>query len=51
MKDEQLECLCSEDTPWRPMITNILLIHIGSQIKTRQYQIYKIKEFAETTIF
>ena len=36
--------------PSRRMIT-ILLIHIGSQVKTRQSQSYKLKEFAKTTIF
>ena len=33
--------------PWLP----ILLYHIGSQVKTRQSQSYKFKEFAKTSIF
>ena len=44
-KLEQLESLRSEDTPagsWLP----ILLSHIGSQVKRRQSQSYKYKEFA-----
>ena len=43
---EQLERLRSEDTPtasWSP----ILLSHIGSQVKRRQSQSYKFKEFAK----
>ena len=43
LKQEQLECLCSEDTPtasWLP----ILLSHIGSRVKRRQSQSYKFKE-------
>ena len=43
---EQLECLRSGDTPtasWLP----ILLSHIGSQVKRRQSQSYKFKEFAK----
>ena len=43
---EQLERLCSEDTPtasWLP----ILLSHIGSQVKRTQSQSYKFKEFAK----
>ena len=50
MKDEQLECLGSEDTPAAPW-SPILLIHVGSQIKTRQSQINKIKELVETKNF
>ena len=47
-KLEQLERLRSEDTPdasWLP----ILLNHIGSQVKRRQSQSYKFKEFAKIT--
>ena len=47
---EQLECLHSEDTPaasWLP----ILLSHIGSQVKRRQSQSYKFKEFAKVSNF
>ena len=47
---EQLERLRSEDTPaasWLP----ILLSHIGSQVKWRQSQSYKFKEFAKTSTF
>ena len=43
---EQLEHLRSEDIPvatWLP----ILLSHIGSQVKRRQSQSYKFKEFAK----
>ena len=43
---EQLERLRSEDTPatsWLP----ILLSHIGSQVKRRQSQSYKFKEFTK----
>ena len=50
LKLEQLERLHSEDTPatsWLP----ILLSHIGSQVKRRQSQSYKFKEFAKTTNF
>ena len=46
----KVERLCSEDpstAPWLP----ILLIHIGSQVKTRQSQRYKFKEFAKTSKF
>ena len=46
IKSEQLERLRSEDTPaasWLP----ILLSHIGSQVKRRQSQSYKFKEFAK----
>ena len=49
-KLEQLEHLRSEDTPaisWLP----ILLIHIGSQVKRRQSQSYKFKEFAQILNF
>ena len=45
---KQLERLCSEDTPAAPWLP-ILLIHIGSQVKTRQS--YKFKEIAKTSIF
>ena len=41
---EQLECLRSGDTPadsWLP----IVLGHIGSQVKRRQSQSYKLEEF------
>ena len=41
IKLEQLERLHSENTPCRPMITHILLIHIRSQVKTWQSQSYK----------
>ena len=47
---EQLERLRSEDTPaasWLP----ILLSHIGSQVKWRQSQSYKFKEFAKISNF
>ena len=47
---EQLECLRSEDTPaasWLP----ILLSHIGSQVKIRQSQSYKFKEFQKISNF
>ena len=50
MKLEQLERLRSKDTPaasWLP----ILLIHIGSQVKRRQSQSYKFKEFAKIPNF
>ena len=43
----QLECLSSEDAPCCPWLP-ILLFHIGSQVKTRQSQSYKIKEFANS---
>ena len=47
-KLEQLECLHSENTPaapapWLPVV----LIHIGSQVKTRQNQGYKFKKIAK----
>ena len=45
---EQLECLLSEDTTsWLPM----LLSHLGSQVKRRQSQSYKFKEFAKILPF
>ena len=47
---EQLECLRSEDTPaasWLP----ILLSHIGSQVKRKQSQSYKFKEFVKISNF
>ena len=43
---EQLERLLSEDTRRHLMITT-LLSHIGFQVKRRQCQSYKIKEFAK----
>ena len=46
---EQLERLLSEDTPaasWLP----IPLSHIGSQVKRRQSQSYKFKEFAKSCL-
>ena len=49
-KLEQLERLRFEDTPttlWLP----ILLSHIGSQVKRRQSQSYKFKEFAKIPNF
>ena len=49
-KLEKLEHLCSEDTPaasWLPK----LLSHIGSQVKIRQSQSYKFKEFAKISKF
>ena len=49
-KLEQLERLNSEDNPaasWLP----ILLSHTGSQVKRRQSQSYKFKEFAKTSNF
>ena len=49
-KLEQLERLCSEDTPaasWLP----IPLSHIGCQVKRRQSQSYKVKEFAKISNF
>ena len=49
MELEQLERLHSEDTPasWLP----ILLSHIGYQVKRRQSQSYKFKEFAKILDF
>ena len=47
---EQLECLRSDDSPRCPMIP-IVLIHIGSQVKTKQSQSYKFKNIAKTSIF
>ena len=47
---EWLERLRSEDTPaasWLP----ILLSHIGSQVRRRQSQSYKFKEFAKISKF
>ena len=46
MELEQLECVLRipPAAPWLP----ILLIHIGSQVKTRQSQSYEFKEFAKT---
>ena len=49
-KLEQLECLCCEDTPATPWLP-ILVIYIGSHVKTRQGQRYKFKEFAKISIF
>ena len=46
----QLGCLSSEDTPCCPWLP-ILLIHIWSQVKTKQSQSYKFKEFAKSSIF
>ena len=45
----QLECLHSEDPPlsWLPL----LLSHIGSQVKRRQSQSYRFKEFAKFQMF
>ena len=45
-KLEQLERLRSEDTPATPWLPT-LLSHIGSQVKIRQSQSYKFKEFAK----
>ena len=50
-KLEQLQRLRSEVTPCHPMITHVLLIHVGSQVKTRQSQNYKFKEFAKSSTF
>ena len=52
-KLEQIERLRSEDTPRRLMITHtpIPLSHIGSQVKRRQSQSYKFKEFAKISNF
>ena len=50
LKLEQLERLRSEDIPtasWLP----IPLSHIGSQVKRRQSQSYKFKEFAKISNF
>ena len=50
IKLEQLERLRSEDTPaasWLP----IPLSHIGSQVKRRQSQSYKLKKFAKISNF
>ena len=44
----QLECLHSENTPAAPWLP-ILLIHIGSQVKTRQSPSYKFKKFAKNS--
>ena len=49
-KLEQLECLCSEDTPAASRLAT-LLSHIGSQVKRRQCQSYKFKEFAKISNF
>ena len=49
-KPEQLERLCSEDTPATPWLP-ILLIHIGSQVKTGQSKSYQFKEFAKSSNF
>ena len=49
-KLERLERLRSEDTPaasWLP----ILLSHIGSQVRRRQSQSYKFKEFDKISNF
>ena len=45
---EQLECLRSEDTPRRPMITHTTE---SCWIKRRQSQSYKFQEFAKISIF
>ena len=50
MKLEQLQRLCSENTPTAPWLP-ILLIHSGSQVKTRQSQSYKFQEFAKNSFF
>ena len=50
MQQQQLEHLRSKDTPtalWLP----ILLGHIGFQVKRRQSQSYKFKEFAKISFF
>ena len=50
MIPEQLERLRFEDTPatsWLP----IVLSHIGFQVKRRQSQSYKFKEFANISNF
>ena len=50
IKLEQLECLCSEDTPCCPMITHTIDSYwIPSQ--KIQSQSYKFKEFAKTSRF
>ena len=49
-KLEQLECLHSDNTPTTPWLP-ILLIHIRSQVKTRQSQSYKFEKFAENSNF
>ena len=43
---EQLERLHSDIPPAAPWLP-ILLIHIGSQVKTRQSQSYKFETFAK----
>ena len=49
---EQLERLRSEDTPPPPAwLLPIPLSHIGSQVKRRQSQSYKFKEFAKISNF
>ena len=50
MKLEQLQRLRSENTPTAPWLP-ILLIHSGSQVKTRQSQSYKFQEFAKNSFF
>ena len=48
MKLEQLERLRSEIPPAAPWLPR-LLIHIRSQVKTRQSQSYKFKKIAKNT--
>ena len=50
-KLEQLECLHSKDTPVLPYDYPFYWFNIGSQVKTRQSQSYKFKEFAKTSNF
>ena len=45
--EKQLELRIPPATPWLP----ILLVHIGSQVKTWHSQSYKFKEFAKTSNF
>ena len=49
-KLEQLECLRSEITPATPWLP-ILVIHIRSQVKTRQSQSYKFNKTAKNAKF
>ena len=48
---EQLERLCSEIPPHPAPLLPTLLSHIRSQVKTRQSQSYRFKEFAKSPNF
>ena len=50
IKKERLECLRSEIPPAAPWLP-ILVIHIRSQVKTRQSQSYKFKKNAKNSNF